>query len=140
MTARPETEQFVAELQKFAGRPFVHKDAIGILLDEARTRGVVQVLEDLAFLAKFLTKTYDLLRRIGPDGEGFQKISAEFQENLEKANTLVKTLVKEAPAPVKQNIVESFLRLDQESMARFMALLRELAWVKNWMIDGKPLP
>lgn len=140
MTARPETEQFLDELQKFAGRLFVHKDAIGILLDEARARGTLQVLEDLVFLAKFLSKTYDLLHRIGPDGEGFQKISAEFQENLEKANTLVKTLVKEAPESVKQNMVENFLRLDQESMTTFMALLRELAWVKNWMIDGNPLP
>jgi hypothetical protein len=140
MTPRPETEQFVSELQKFSERLFIHKDAIAVLLDEARARGTMQVFEDLVFLAKFLSKTYDLLRRIGPDGDGFQKISAEFQENLERANTFVMTLVKESPKPVKQNMVENFLRLDQESMTRFMALLRELAWVKNWMIDGKPLP
>ncbi len=98
------------------------------------------MLEDLVFIAKFLSKTYDLLRRIGPDGEGFQKISAEFQANLEKANTLVKTLVKESPDALKQNIVDKYLRLDQESMTAFMELMRELAWVKNWILDGKPLP
>lgn len=100
----------------------------------------MQLFEDLVFLAKFLSKTYDLLRRIGPDGDGFQKISAEFQANLEKANTLVKTLVKESPESLKTKTVDRFLRLDQESMMAFMDLLRELAWVKNWMVDGKPLP
>ena len=52
----------------------------------------------------------------------------------------MKTLVKESADPVKQKIVGTFLRLDQESMTAFMELLRELAWVKNWMVDGKPLP
>jgi len=140
MTAQPQTEQFLSDLQKSAGRLFVHSGTIGQLLDEARARGTMRVFEDLVFLSKFLSKTYDLLRRIGPDGEGFVKISAEFQSNLEKANTLVKTLVKESADPVKQKIVGTFLRLDQESMTAFMELLRELAWVKNWMVDGKPLP
>ena len=140
MTLRPETRQFLTDLQKFAGRLFVHKETIGQLLDQAHAHGTMQVFEDIAFLAKFVSKTFDLLQRIGPDGDGFMKISAEFQSNVEKANTLVKTLVKESPDPVKLPTVETFLRLDQESMAAFMNLMRELAWVKNWMVDGKVLP
>ena len=140
MTVRPETEQFLSDLQRSASRLFVHKEAIAVLLDEARARGSMQVFEDLVFLAKFLSKSYDILRRIGPDGEGFQKISAEFQSNLEKANTLVKTLAKELPDAVKQKMVDTFLRFDQESMTKFMELMRELAWVKNWTVDGRPLP
>lgn len=140
MTVRPETEQFLSDLQRFASRLFVHKEAIAVLLDEAHARGSMQIFEDLVFLAKFLSKSYDILRRIGPDGEGFQKVSAEFQASLEKSNTLVKTLVKEMPEDVKQKMADSFLRVDQESMSRFMELMRELAWVKNWMVDGKPLP
>ncbi|HLE34156.1 MAG TPA: hypothetical protein VJB38_16250 [Bacteroidota bacterium] len=140
MTARAETKQFLSDVQKFAGKPFLHGETIAFLLDEARTRGMLQMFEDLVFTAKFLSKTYDLLNRIGPDGDGFQKISSEFQTNLEKANTLVKTVVKESSDPLKQRIVDTYLRLDQESIAVFMELLRELAWVKNWMLDGKPLP
>jgi len=140
MTLRTETRQFLTDLQKFAGRLFVHKETIGQLLDQAHAHGTMQVFEDLAFLAKFLSKTFDILQRIGPDGDGFMKITAEFQSNVEKANTLVKTLVKESPDPVKQPIVETFLRLDHESMTAFMNLMRELAWVKNWTVDGNPLP
>lgn len=140
ITIRQETEQFLTDLEEFANRRFVHGREIGALLDEAREKGMMQVFEDLVFNAKFLSKTFDLLGRIGPDGEGFQKISQEFQTNLENANTQVKTLIKESPEPLKQRMVESFLRLDQQSMSAFMALVRELAWVKNWTLDGKPLP
>jgi len=139
-TIRKETEHFLADLRRFANRQFVYDREIGDLLDEARTKGMMQVFEDLIFVAKFLSKSFDLLGRIGPDGEGYGKISAEFQANLEKANTYVKTLAKESPEPLKQHMVDTFLRLDHESMAAFMALVRELAWVKNWTLDGKPLP
>ncbi len=140
MSVKPETAQFLTDLERFANKRFEHGTAVGFLLEEARARGMMQVFDDLVFIAKFLAKTFDLLKRIGPDGEGYVKISGEFQSNLEKAQTLVKTLLKESPDEQRRPLVEAYLSLDQESMVSFMALVRELAWVKNWTLDGKPLP
>ena len=140
MTLQPRTQEFLDELSVFAHRILVHSDTAGRLLEEARSRGTMQVFEDLVFLAKFLSKSFDLLRRIGPDGEGYVKVSAEFQSSMEKANALVKTIVKESDAGFKEEIVNRYLRLDQKSLEEFMGLMRDLAWVKNWMLDGKPLP
>ena len=140
MTLRPETKKFLDDLTAFSHRTLVHGEVVGRLLEEARSRGAKQVFEDLVFLAKFLSKTFDLLRRIGPEGEGYVKVSAEFQSSMEKANALVKTIVKESDAPFKEEMVSRYLRLDPQSLEEFMGLMRDLAWVKNWTLDGKPLP
>lgn len=140
MTLRPATATFLSDLEQFAGKNLPMREYVGTLLDLAREQGKMQVFEDLAFHSKFLSKSYDIMKRIGPDGEGYEKLATEFQTGLEKTNALVKTLVKESPDPVKEQFTASFFRLDHESLASFMNLLRDLAWVKNWMVDGKPLP
>lgn len=140
MIMRPETGQFLADLEVFAGRKLDRKAEIGILLDESRRSDRMQVFEDLIFFAKFLSKSFDLMRRIGPDGEGYGKVAAEFQTTMEKSTTLMKTLVKDLPEATKQEFTGKFFHLDQESLSFLMQLMRELAWVKNWTVDGKPLP
>ncbi len=140
MELRTETSQFIVELESYANRKLMYHREIGLLLDLARSGDKMQVYEDAAFFAKFLSKSFDLMKRIGPDGDGYDKVSAEFQSAMEKAATLVKTLIKESPPDVKEHFLDKFLRLDQGSLSSFMHLLKELAWVKNWTVDGKPLP
>ncbi len=137
---RPETEQFLAALELSANRKFKFKKEIGILLDEARRTQKMQVFEDIAFFAKFLSKSYDLMKRIGPDGEGYEKVAGEFRSSIEKSTTLMKTLVKEAPDEIKQQFSGNFFHLDQDSLSALMSFMKEFAWVKNWTVDGKQLP
>ena len=139
-TLRPETTGFLAELESFSGRKFSYKEEIGSLIDESRASGRMQVFEDLVFFAKFLSKSFDIMKRIGPDGEGYGKIAGEFQSTVEKSATLMKTLVKDSPQELKQRFTGAFFRLDPENLSALMNLMRELAWVKNWMIDGRQLP
>ena len=137
---RPETERFLAALELSANRKFRFRSEIGILLDEARRAQKMQVFEDIAFFAKFLSKSYDLMKRIGPDGEGYDKVAGEFRSSIEKSTTLMKTLVKEAPDEIKQQFSGKFFHLDQDSLSALMSFMKELAWVKNWTVDGKELP
>lgn len=140
IVVRPETEQFLAALELYANRKFRFGKEIGILLDEAQKTGKTQIFEDIAFFAKFLAKSYDLMKRIGPDGEGYDKVAGEFRSSMEKSTTLLKTLVKETPDEVKQQFSGKFFHLDQESLSALMNFMKEMAWVKNWMVDGKELP
>lgn len=140
MELRTETAQFLVDLESYANRKLTYHREIGLLLDLARSTDKIQVFEDAAFFAKFLSKSFDIMKRIGPDGEGYDKVSAEFQSAMEKASTLVKTLIKESPPEVKEDFLNKFLRLDQGSLSAFVNLVKELAWVKNWTVDGKPLP
>lgn len=140
MALRSETEQFITALELSANKKFRFREEIGLLLDEARRRGTMQVFEDLAFFAKFLSKSYDLMKRIGPDGEGYDKVAGEFRSTMEKSSTLLKTLVKETPDEVKRKFSQKFFGFDQESLSFLMSFMKEFAWVKNWMVDDKELP
>lgn len=140
MTVRPETERFVNELEKYANLNMRYKKEIGLLLDQSSAAGKREVFEDIVFFAKFIAKSQDLMKRIGPESEGYGKLSAEFHSAMEKTTSLLRTVVKDGPEDVKERFVEGFFRMDEESFASLMAFLRELAWVKNWMVDGRRVP
>jgi hypothetical protein len=95
---------------------------------------------DAIFLAKFITKTMGVMKRIGVDGEGYDKLSAEFQLNIQKVSALLKEILEVAPEQARRNMAPFFLSLTQESLEHLMILLSDLAIVKNWVLDGKQLP
>ncbi|MEX0735969.1 MAG: hypothetical protein WD182_00910 [Bacteroidota bacterium] len=140
MEIRTETRQFLRELELHAGKKLSYPDEVAYLVDLARGVGRLELLEDAIFHAKFVTKSYGVMKRIGADGEGYGKMSGEFQASLEKVSTLLRTLVKESPDELKGKFVRSFFSLDHDSMSRLMSLLHDLTALKNWRVDGKPLP
>ncbi len=140
MDLQTTTRQFIDDLQRYSNRKLVYPQEVGYLLDQATLRGLDQPLRDAIFHAKFAVKTKEIIGRIGRDGEGFDKLSAEFENNIEKTSTLLKTIVKESPEEIKHRFVNDFFGLDQVSFGNFIKLLEDLAWVKNYEIDGRPLP
>lgn len=140
MMIRPESQKFLQELESYAKMPLVCREEIALLLDQGRSGGKMDVFEDIAFFAKFITKSHDLMKRIGPDGEGYDKVSAEFQSAIEKISTLIRTLIKDGPEDVKQRFTRHYFRMEPDSFAALMRLVRELAWVKNWLLDGHEVP
>ncbi len=136
----PSTATFLRDLELLAHRKLNFPRELGMLIDLARNQAMVQPLEDAIFHAKFVTKTQEVMKRIGPLGEGFDKLSTEFQSSMEKTTTLLKTIVKDSPNESKQVFVEMFFSMDQQSFSNLMSLLGDLSWVKNWQVDGRPLP
>jgi hypothetical protein len=140
MDLQTSTRQFIDDLQRYSNRKLVYPQEVGYLLDQATLRGLDQPLRDAIFHAKFAVKTKEIMGRIGRDGEGFDKLSAEFENSIEKTSTLLKTIVKESPEEIKQHFIRDFFSLDQVSFGNFIKLLEDLGWVKNYEIDGRPLP
>lgn len=140
MEISPPTRKFLKELELHAGRKLFFPDDVAFLIEQARNGGMAEVLEDAAFHAKFVTKSFGVMKRIGADGEGYGKLSVEFQVSIEKVSTLLKILVKESADDLKVRFVRRFFSLDQGSMERLMNLMSDLAAVKNWRVDGNPLP
>ncbi len=140
MEAHSDSQQFVEQLRIFASGRLNFPQEVTDLLDLSRDHHLEQVFLDAIFHAKFAVKTKDIMSRIGRDAQGYDKLSAEFQNSVEKTTTLLKTIFKEAPAETKQRFVNGFLRLDQESFGNLTKLLEDLSWVKNWEVDGRPLP
>lgn len=140
MQLRPETETFLRDLEIYSNRKLYFRNEVGELVDLVERSHRLQLFDDLIFYAKFLTKSFDVMKRVGRDGEGYDKLATEFQTTLEKTSTLLKTIVKDSPEEVKQHFVDSFFRMDQEGLSALMKLFADLSWAKNWQVDGKPIP
>lgn len=132
--------RFLEELVQFASRELPYRNDVGFLLARAKQLGDMQSFEDLIFVSKFVSKSIEVMRRIGPNGDGYQKLATEFNENAERARTLARALLDQGDDLEKRRFDDEYFGNDQESFARFLGLLGDLGWVKNWRVDGKPLP
>jgi hypothetical protein len=140
MVLRPETSKFLRELEQFSDRTLNFRDEVGLLIDAANQNEKMEAFNNAIFLAKFITKSMGVMRRVGVDGEGYDKLSAEFQSNIHKVSALLKDIIEVAPQEARRSMAPFFLSLTQESLEHLMLLLSDLAIVKNWVLDGKHLP
>jgi len=140
MNIRPDIAEFVVELELFGKRRLNYPLEVGELLQITVQTGLINEFEELIFQAKFLTRTQDVLQRIGPDAQGFDKLSAELQSGVKRSLDLLKMLVERSAADVTQKYSDIFFAMETESFACLMKLYFDLSWIKNWQIDGKLLP
>jgi hypothetical protein len=131
---------FIRDLQVYSNSKLFFTAEMEFLLSETVLRQMGQPLLDAAFHAKFIVKTQEVMRRIGPNADGFDKLAAELQASIEKASSLLKTIVKEADEGVKKTFTHTFFRMDSEGFSNLMKLFSDLAWLKNWENDGKRIP
>jgi len=136
MTIRPETESFLSSVEQSAGRKFQYRNEIAALIDVAEEAGHRQLFDDLTFYAKFVTHASRILTGIGNSGTDTVKLSAEFQDGVEKITTLLRTLVKDAAPELRTLIVPRFVTLSPEGLELLLSLCGELNWVKNYSLDS----
>ncbi len=140
MVIRDDILDFLRQLERSSRRKLNYPDEVGQILEAARLGRRTAMFEETVFLAKFISKSFDVMNRIGSDGEGYQKLSAEFESNFQKLTSQLKEILLSVPAEVRRNQSDLFLALTQESLGRLMLLMKDLATVKNWVVDGNHLP
>jgi hypothetical protein len=131
------TEQFLQTLETFSGGKLKRRADFGLLLDAAHSSDQHGVLEQLCFHAKFSVKAYGIMKRIGKDGEGYDRLAAEFTESMNIITGHLRTLIRSAEPDERQPFESRYLVLNAESFRNLMELLNDLAWYKNWLIDQK---
>jgi hypothetical protein len=129
------TSTLLDALVSFSGGKLTRRDDLGALIELSARQDRIAVLEDLCFLAKFLSKTYGIINRIDQNGDAFDRLSREFSYNLQKASSLVQTLVSDAPKEVQERFARTYLSLEAGTLRDFLALCYDLSWYKNWLID-----
>ncbi len=137
MTSPEEPRAFIAAAEAFAQRSFQYRREMVTLLELSRARAHEQLFDDLVFHAKFVTNALHILKRVGADNADAVPLGAELNRMLEKTSTILRTIIKESPGEFRQHILDTFLTLSQSSMASLTALLAELSWVKNYMLDAR---
>lgn len=131
---------FIEELEVYAKQKLNYPAEVGELLQIVINAGIIKEFEYLIFQAKFLVRTQDIITRIGPGTEGFEKLSAEFQSGLMRSNSLINLIIERAPSAVDRKLTSLFNTAEKENLYRLMKLFNDLSWIKNWQIDGKLLP
>jgi hypothetical protein len=140
MTLRPDITEFVTGLEVFSKRKLNYPIEVGEILQITLQTGWTNEFEELIFQAKFLVRTQDVMNHIGHEAQGFDTLSKEFLSVVKKSTELLKMLVERAAADVTQKYSDTFFTMDPESFARLMKFYSDLSWIKNWKIDGHPLP
>jgi hypothetical protein len=140
MNVHLDMKDFIDELEMYAKRKLNYPEEVEELLKIVMQTGLVGEFESLIFQARFLVKTNEIMERIGPGTNGFEKISMEFQSSMKKSIDSLKMIVERSPSDVNRKLTGMFIVMETDSFGRLMKLFSDLSWIKKWQVDGKLLP
>lgn len=130
-----ETQEFVRQIDDFSHHKLTYRAEVATLIELARWKKEEHRISEIAFLAKFLSNAYGILKRSSPETQGYEKLTKEFQENLDKAVQELRGLLENATAETRERFSSRFLSMTAEGFGNLMTLLYDLSWVKNWYLD-----
>jgi hypothetical protein len=136
MQLSPPVSVFLGVLDQLSRAAIGRRDDLGAVLEAAYRGGREQDLDALAFAGKFCVRTLRIMERIGPGGEGYDRLAAEFSSNIENARRLLALLLAAAPEETRTAFTGRYLSMATDGIGNLMALLSDLSWVKNWQIDN----
>ncbi len=137
MTLSQETKNLLSEIGTSAGKPLRRALDLGALIEIARQHALEEQLNDLAFSSKFINKSFDLMQRIGRDGNGYEKISEEFSGQVKKSQEILTQLLQHADAMTRAHFSSEYLEMNTLTMQNLMQLFHDLSWYKNYLIDHR---
>ena len=135
-----DIKNFVKELEVYSKPKLLHPSEIAELLQAVSDSGAEKELEELIFQAKFISRTREIINRVGPDADGYDKLSLEFQSGIKKAVSTLDSILKKSSDRHALKIKSLTDSEDTEKLNYLMDLFHDLSWIKNWQIDGMPLP
>ena len=138
LSNQSEMSIFLHELELSTGYQFIYPDAVSLILERACIENKTNIFDDLIFYAKFIVKTREVMNRIDQKAEGYEKLAAEIQTSIDHAIKLIRILIESTKQ--KEEFEKRFFLIETQSFSRFIELLSDLSWIKNWQIDGKPMP
>lgn len=137
MELSPSTLELLRALDNMSGNRLRRKEDVGTLVELATRYQLGATLDDLVFQTKFISKSHGIMKRIGRDGEGYERMSKEFAESVHRAIELTRALVQAAPEDVRSHFGERYFPLTADGLEEFLALADDLRWYKDWLLDTK---
>ena len=90
----------------------------------------------LSFHAKFIVRASEVMKRIGSQGEGYDKLSAELSSQMNTARVLLLQIAENIPE-MKASFDERFFAMTSESLQNFLKFMHDVSWIKNREIDNR---
>ncbi len=136
MQISPPVSGFLGVLEQVSRATLARREDLGAVLEAAFQGGRKRELEELAFTGKFCARVFGIMKRIGPGGEGYDRLAAELSSNTDRARRLVASILAGAPEETRAALSGRYLSMTSDGMENLMALLSDLGWVKNWQNDN----
>jgi hypothetical protein len=136
----PTTPQLLEKLDAASGGKLTRRDDLAKLLLLGETEKGRQILANLGFHAKAGSRIHRMLSRIGREGEGYAALEKEFVITMDRTTTILSELLGDAPADVAGELRGKYLQMTGASLENRLALMYDLSWYKNWLIDSRHDP
>jgi len=130
-------ETFLDDVEQFAGRKFRCRRKIEYILLYAEQSGAAVPLDDLLFIAKFVSNAHSVLKRVGAGSDGTENLVQEYSKNLKRSADILRTLLPAEPDPVSEKLRTELLEQSESGLDRLLNFLYEVSWIKNYLLDTK---
>lgn len=137
MTLSQTTKELLSKISAASGNKLLRSMDLGVLIELSNQQQKQSVLEELAFSAKFLSKSFELMKRIGKEGDGYDKLETEFTVQVEKSRKAILQLLELADSMTKAHFTGTYLGMDTLALQNLMQLFHDLSWYKNYQIDSR---
>ena len=134
---RVETARLLDEVETSVRRKFRLREDIGLLIDAGVAAHKEEVLDEAAFVAKFLTKANEVLRREGLSSDETKNMAKEFEAKLGTLAQHIASLSGGLDAAGRRAMSERYLSMTQDGLKNLLSLAEELSWLKNFMLDTR---
>ncbi|MBI5020095.1 MAG: hypothetical protein HZB59_01525 [Ignavibacteriales bacterium] len=132
MHLTPESIKLVRNVEDLSRRKFQYFNQICRLVDYANQKDNRSKFDELIFLAKFITNSWNILDRAGVESQETEKIKLEFTKSIETTQAIIGNLTEGE---------DSFSRLCEittsEDFQEFRIFIHELSWLQNYYIERK---
>lgn len=135
MTFSQTTKTLLSDINTASGKSLKRSMDLGALIEIAEQHSLKEQLDDLAFSSKFISKSFDLMQRIGRDGNGYEKLSEEFSTQIKKSQEILMKILEKSDAMTQAHFKSHYLEMNTLTMQNLMQLYHDLGWYKNYLID-----
>ncbi len=135
MILSQKTKTLLTSINKASGNRLKRSMDLGALIEISEQNSSQELLNDLAFSAKFISKSFDLMQRIGTEGNGYEKLSGEFSAQIKKSQQMIKQFLSLSDSMTKAHFTGSYLEMNTLTMQNLMQLYHDLSWYKNYQLD-----
>lgn len=134
-----EAEEFCINVDEFAKGRLHNAEDLTRLTEIIFKSDKRQLLEDIAFTAKFSQGLLKIIQTRSSDieDEYFIKIKGEYTEAIKNLQAMVKEIIDDASSFIKNIFEEKYLSLTHESLNNLNQLVDDLSWVKMYLNDQK---
>lgn len=137
MTLSQNTKSLLAEITAASGNTLKRAMDLGTLIELSEKHGMQETMDDLAFSSKFISKSFDVMQRIGKEGNGYDKLAGEFAAQIKRSQELLNGLLTRADAMTAAHFRSHYLEMNTLTMTNLLQLFHDLSWYKNYLIDHK---